>query len=72
MPMGSRTVPIGWEYEVPVEEILAARHDLRAELEAYFHADAASLTDLDIARFMVRHAHGTGRYLSPALGSLGF
>lgn len=65
------SVAVGWEYEVPVEEIEQARDNSRAELESYYGATVDSLTDLEVARYLVRTAHPTGRYLSPGMG-LGF
>jgi hypothetical protein len=72
MPMPVHTISVGWEYEVPLEEIQSARQSLRTELEAYFHSDPESLTDAEVARFVVRSSHPTGRYLRPHITGLGY
>lgn len=72
MKSGYRTVAVGWEYEVPVEEIQAARSTLQEELESHFFTSVDSLTDTDVARFLVRTAHPTTRYLKPNSVELGF
>lgn len=66
-----KSVAVGWEFEVPLEEVREARESHQAELEAHYGAAVESLTDLEIARHLVRIAHPTGRYLSPGL-SVGF
>ncbi len=66
-----KSVSVGWEYEVPAEEVQEARDSRRAELESYYGAAAESLTDLEVARYLVRMAHPTARYLRPGMG-IGF
>lgn len=61
------SVAVGWEYEVPMEEVMHARAHSRAELEGYYGAEAGSLTDQEVARYLVRSTHPTGRYLRPGL-----
>lgn len=67
-----QSVAVGWEYEVPLEEVLAAREHDRAQLEGFYHAAVESLTDCDVARYILRAAHPTSRYLRPEVGDLGF
>lgn len=70
--MSGPTISVGWEYEVPFEEVQSARQSLRAELKAYFNTDPEDLTDVEVARFVVRSSHPTGRYLRPDVSGLGF
>lgn len=70
--MSVHTISVGWEYEVPLEEIQSARMSLRTELEAYYHADPDGLTDAEVARFVVRSSHPTGRYLRSDVFGLGY
>lgn len=67
-----RTIAVGWEYEVPIEEVDAAREAQRAELQAFYQSAPESLTDEDVARFLVRTAHPTSRYLRPDVTGLGY
>jgi hypothetical protein len=66
-----RTVSVGWEYEVPVEEVQSARDFEREGLELYFGAPVETLSDKDVAQYLVRTAHPTTRYLRDGV-SLGY
>lgn len=68
----SKTVAVGWEYEVPFEEVQTFRQTNRAELEQYYNAAETTLPDADVARYMVRTAHPTTRYLRSDVTGLGF
>lgn len=57
------TIAVGWEFEVPLSEVAEARVSLERELEAHYHAPVAALTDLDVARYLVRTAQPVQRYL---------
>lgn len=73
MKNGIRAIAVGWEHEVPIDEVQVARDNRRAELEAFFHMPVDKLTDADVARFIVRSAHPTARYLRPdVMNQLGF
>lgn len=67
-----RTIAVGWEYEVPADDVEAAREADRAGLEAYFHTPAELLSGEDIARYLVRTAHPTTRYLRSDVTGLGY
>lgn len=56
-------IEVGWEYEVPLAEVVEARDALTHELESYYHVSVRELTDKDVARFLVRRSHPGSRYL---------
>jgi len=61
--MGRQTIEVGWDYEVPLDEVEVFRSERARELECYYGVDAESLTDLEVARYMVRSSHPSTRYL---------
>jgi hypothetical protein len=63
MADSAQVIEVGWEYEVPLTDVIEARNSLAAELEAYYHAPVADLTDKDVARLLVRRSHPTTRYV---------
>lgn len=63
--MTAKVISIGWEYEVPIADVEAARVSLAKELEEFYHAPAHELTNRDVARFLVRLHHPATRYLRP-------
>lgn len=63
MASAIQMIPVGWEFEVPVWEIEEARLSLAGELEGFYHTPVAQLTDLDVARYLVRTATPRQRYL---------
>ncbi len=59
----AQMIQVGWEYEVPLDHVHDARVELADRLEAYYHAAVHALTDLDVARYLVRTAEPPQRYL---------
>lgn len=70
--MIGRTIPVGWEHEVPVDEVQHFRNTRTEELEGYFGAPLRSLSDTDVARYMVRISHPSPRYLKAGVTNLVF
>lgn len=65
-------VPVGWEFEVPLTEVEEARLSQARELEAFYRTPVDLLSDEDVARYLVRKAAPSARYLRPgALGQSG-
>ncbi|MFO7173585.1 MAG: hypothetical protein DIU70_011595 [Bacillota bacterium] len=58
-------IEVDWEHVVPLADVQEARISLAEELAAYYHAPVDELTDLDVARYLVR-VQGL-RYLRPGL-----
>ncbi len=61
--MDRRTIPVGWEHEVPVEEVEMFREQNGVQLEHHFGTPACNLTDSEVARYMVKISHPSPRYL---------
>lgn len=63
---------MGWEFEVPLTDVEEARLGQARELEAFYRAPVELLSDEEVARYLVRRAAPSARYLRPeALGGLG-
>jgi len=70
--MNRHTIEVGWDYEVPVDEVAMFR-DLRAhDLEGYYGVPVEKLTDSDVAKYMVRISHPSPRYLKAGQTDLVF
>lgn len=61
--MNRRTIEVGWDYEVPGDEVEQFRDTRSAELEGYYGSPVRTLSDNDIAKYMVRISHPSPRYL---------
>lgn len=70
--MNPRTIEVGWEHEVPVDEVQQFRDTRPAELEGYYGAPVRKLSDYEVARYMVRISHPSPRYLKAGLPDLVF
>ncbi|MFZ5815146.1 MAG: hypothetical protein ACOY93_07560 [Bacillota bacterium] len=68
--MNPRTIEVGWEHEVPVDEVRQFRDTRTEELEAHYGVPVQQLTDMDVAKYMVRISHPSPRYLKPGLTGL--
>jgi hypothetical protein len=67
--MNPRTIEVGWEYEVPVDEIQQFRDTRAAELESYYGTPASELSDFEVAKYMVRITHPSPRYLKAGVAT---
>lgn len=70
--MGRQTIEVGWDYEVPLDEVEMFRSERARELESYYGVSAESLTDREVARYMVRISHPSTRYLKSGQTELVF
>lgn len=70
--MNPETVEVGWEHEVPLAEVRQFRDVRTAELEGYYGAPVRTLSDFDIAKYMVRISHPSSRYLKTGMTNLVF
>jgi len=61
--MGRHTIEVGWEHEVPVDEVELFREQSAHELEEHYGAPVRELSDHDVAKYMVRISHPSPRYL---------
>jgi len=61
--MDGQTIEVGWDYEVPLDEIEVFRSERARELEGYYGVPVRSLTDREVARYMVLSSHPSTRDL---------
>lgn len=70
--MDRHTIEVGWEHEVPGDEVLQFRDIRSAELEGYYGTSIRNISDLEVAKYMVRLSFGSSRYLKVGLPDLVF
>lgn len=70
--MNPHTIAVGWDYEVPLDEVRQFRDTRAYELEGYYGAPVRTLSDHDVAKYMVRISHPSPRYLKAGLPDLVF
>lgn len=72
MVIERRTIAVGWEHEVPLEDVQSARSTRAAELERFFQVAADTLTDREVAQYLVRVTHPSTHYLRADVTGLGY
>lgn len=70
--MDRHTIEVGWEYEVPVDEVEMFRNTQAHELEDYYGVPVKNLSDYEVAKYMVRISHPSPRYLKAGQADLVF